>query len=197
MIWYTADTHFGHLNVINFCDRPFDDVDHMNSELIRLWNEKVDPDDTVIILGDFAMGKIAETLPIAQQLNGHKVLQLGNHDRPWIGNRHNAGKQVRWNREYHDVGFTLMYNMSFEGMIGDHDVVMSHFPYTGDSHDEDRFEEFRPTDDGKILLHGHVHDGWKVNDRMINVGIDVWDYAPVSEPELVNLLDRQFKGLTA
>ena len=63
-----------------------------------------------------------------------------------------------------------------------------HFPYEGDSHDHDRYPDHRPLDDGEWLLHGHVHQRWRVRGRMINVGVDVWDYAPVPEDELVALL---------
>jgi len=62
-----------------------------------------------------------------------------------------------------------------------------------DGHEEDRYSEHRPTDDGTPLLHGHVHDVWKVRRSkkgtlMINVGVDAWDYAPVSGTEIVALL---------
>jgi len=51
--WFTSDTHFGHFNIIEYCNRPFKTVDEMNSKLIRFWNERVKPDDIVYFLGDF------------------------------------------------------------------------------------------------------------------------------------------------
>ncbi len=54
--------------------------------------------------------------------------------------------------------------------------------------DDDRFPEYRPIDNGKVLLHGHVHERWLTNGKQINVGVDVWDYAPVSEQQVRNLL---------
>ena len=68
-------------------------------------------------------------------------------------------------------------------------MLAGHFPYEGDSHDEDRFTRWRPVDDGAWLLHGHVHTSWQVNGRQINVGVDVWDYAPVSEAALAALIE--------
>ena len=63
-----------------------------------------------------------------------------------------------------------------------------HFPYFGDSHDEERFESHRPIDDGRLLLHGHVHTRWHVEGHQVNVGCDVWDYRPVSEESIVAAL---------
>lgn len=49
MILFTADTHFGHANIIRFCDRPFTDIEAMNESLIANWNRKVTNSDTVYI----------------------------------------------------------------------------------------------------------------------------------------------------
>ncbi len=61
-------------------------------------------------------------------------------------------------------------------------------PYEGDSGDEDRHLDWRPTDEGRVLLHGHVHSTWRRNGRMINVGVDVWDYEPVPEQTIIDLV---------
>ena len=52
MIYFTADTHFDHANIIRFCNRPFATVGEMNEALIANWNRKVHGNDTVYILGD-------------------------------------------------------------------------------------------------------------------------------------------------
>lgn len=52
MIYFTADTHFGHCNVIRFCDRPFASAEEMDEAMIQNWNERVTGNDTVYILGD-------------------------------------------------------------------------------------------------------------------------------------------------
>lgn len=41
MIYYTADTHFGHANVVEMCERPYPDVDAMNEAMVAAWNERV------------------------------------------------------------------------------------------------------------------------------------------------------------
>lgn len=189
MSFFTADLHIGHQNVIKYCNRPFGSVEEMNETIIDNWNAVVGPDDTVMVLGDVCMGKIAETLPLCELLQGRKILVLGNHDRPWIGNK----KAGDWRRRYEDVGFELVD--SWDSLIlvdEEHDfaqyVRVCHFPYEGDSGPEDRYLEHRIADDGGWLLHGHVHDAWKVRGRQINVGVDVWDFTPVTTTAIMAII---------
>ena len=81
MIYYIADMHFGHENVIHFDDRPFADTEQMDEVLIQNWNERVTSEDTVYVLGDAFWKNEENSIRIIQQLNGHKHLIQGNHDR--------------------------------------------------------------------------------------------------------------------
>lgn len=100
--WFTSDLHFGHANIIEYSGRPFRDVGHMNRALIERWNELVQPADTVWVLGDVAMGRIVDTLPLVRQLAGRKLLLAGNHDRCWDGH---GPKAAEWLERYEDAGF--------------------------------------------------------------------------------------------
>lgn len=80
MRWFIADTHFNHANVIKYDDRPFNNVIDMENEIVRLWNARVKPDDTMYHLGDFAFGPIDLQKRILGKLNGIKILIRGNHD---------------------------------------------------------------------------------------------------------------------
>ncbi len=184
--FWTADLHFGHANIIRYSHRPFADVDEMHRGLVERWNAVVDPTDEVWVLGDVAMGTIAESLPHVRELHGTKVLVAGNHDRCWSGR--GDGWQD-WIDRYRDAGFAEIHQDVVSTQVGGHDVICCHFPYEGDSHDEDRFVPHRPVDTGQWLLHGHVHEGWQVNGRQINVGVDVWDWAPVPEAALVAIIE--------
>ncbi|MHB8287785.1 MAG: hypothetical protein ACYDEY_00830 [Acidimicrobiales bacterium] len=79
--YFTADLHLGHQNIIKYCGRPFHSVGEMNAVLVANWNAVVSPHDTVHILGDVAMGRREESMPLIGQLAGHKILYPGNHDR--------------------------------------------------------------------------------------------------------------------
>lgn len=183
--WFTSDLHLGHRNIIKYCGRPFDDVAHMNWTMINRWNEVVRPDDTVWVLGDFAMGVIADTLAMVDHLIGHKILLAGNHDRCWSGH---GRRSEGWAERYLDAGFDEVHQDTEEIDIDATTLLMCHFPYQGDSHDEERYLEHRPVDHGTWLLHGHVHERWRRYGRMINVGVDANDFRPVSEEEISEML---------
>lgn len=119
--WFTAHLHLGHRNIIDYCNRPFADVDAMNRALIQNWNQAVGTDDTVWVVGDFALGKIAETLPLAATLHGRKVLVAGNHDRCWSGH----GKRAEgWTQRYLDAGFDEVVQGSAHVVLGEHRVLL-------------------------------------------------------------------------
>lgn len=182
-IFFTSDNHFDHNNIIQFCDRPFEDITHMRYELIRNWNRTVGRDDTVYVLGDFAMGRITDSLPIASMLNGHKRLILGNHDRPFPTNKNTA----RWFNEYARYFEDIRINDTLE--VNGMTLELNHFPYQGDSHDNDRFDAFRPVDRGNWLLHGHTHSTRRhYGDRMAHVGCDAWEYRPASLDEIMQVI---------
>lgn len=186
--YFTSDLHFGHRNIINFCRRPFHSVDNMNRLLILNWNEVVKPEDTVYVLGDVAMGKIAESLPLVEKLQGRKLLVPGNHDRCWPG--HGAEKAAVWKEVYERHGFEVLDNevvIEHEGRS----IRLCHFPYATHVGEYDtRYMTDHPHDDGLPLFHGHIHQTWRSQPRMVNVGVDVWSYVPVSIERLVEELDR-------
>ena len=80
--FYIADTHFGHRNIIQFDNRPYQDIEEMHHVMEMLWNSVVCDDDDVYILGDFSMHMNGERASaLAGKLNGRKHLILGNHDK--------------------------------------------------------------------------------------------------------------------
>lgn len=183
--WFTADLHLGHTNIIRYCDRPFRDVDEMDRALVDRWNETVDPDDEVWVLGDFALGRIAVTLPMARELHGTKVLVAGNHDRCWHGH---GDRARRWTDRYLEAGFAEVRQGDVRLQVGATSVLACHFPYRGDSQPHDRYLGHRPVDEGEWLLHGHVHERWGQEGRMINVGVDVNGFRPIRVGAIESLI---------
>lgn len=191
-IWFTSDTHFGHKNIMTYCPGrarflgiPDDaSVDEMSEALVNNWNNYIQPGDIVVFMGDLAMGKIDDSLGYVAQLNGDIKMYWGNHDRPhycnfkrdeleeWTDEKYT--KHLKWVHRYSDAGIHTQQLDGFydfgDGLI----VQLNHFPYTGDTAEEDRYNGFRPEDSGMVLVHGHVHDHWQVKGRQINVGWDAW-----------------------
>lgn len=178
-IWFTSDQHFGHTNIIRYSGRPFRDVQHMNEELVQRFNARVQPEDETWHLGDFALDEkmVPKYLP---RLNGKHRLIAGNHDACHPSHKKRIGACAR----YLSYGFDFIFQGGgpFDfGIPGR--VWVSHMP-SSDAEDP-RYPEYRPNPkDYDVLLHGHVHERWKRRGNEINVGVDQWDYAPVSLDEL-------------
>lgn len=215
-VWLTSDLHLGHANIVNFCERPFThdahsgdalghvpDVTWMNTSLLDRINAVVGPDDELWVLGDVAMGRLDDTLPLVKRLSAGKVvLVAGNHDRVHPCNGARAAK------------FTDMYAAAFDVVVETNtvlelpnglDVQVSHFPYALSPQEararrgetSDRFAAWRPVDDGRWLLCGHVHDAWRQSGRQVNVGVDAWGGRPVNVDEIVTLMDAGPRDLPA
>lgn len=192
MRWFTSDQHYGHANIIGYCARPFANVHEMNVEMSRRFNELVQPGDEVWHLGDFAMDDklVGSVLP---RLNGIHHLVPGNHD----GCHPKHRKHARATRDYLAFGFQSVQERKTLELEGLGPVLMCHMPLRrADPVDEeargDKYLRFRPEASDipgpGFLLHGHVHEKWKRRGRMVNVGVDVWDFRPVSEPDLVRYI---------
>lgn len=184
-VFFTSDLHIDHTNIINFCRRPFHSIENMRKLLVQNWNERVSSTDTVFVLGDFAMGQIAGSLPVAKDLNGHKILIPGNHDRCHPMHK----KADAWAAKYEAVGFNVQDPQILLGVNGIGHVLLCHFPFIGDSGDhEDRYEEWRPVDNGIVtLLHGHVHGHSRQHgERQFDVGVDANGYVPRTINEILN-----------
>jgi len=191
--WFTSDLHLGHHNIIGYCDRPFAGVEEMNAALLDNWNRLVDPDDTVWVVGDFAMGRIEESLGLTARLHGHKILVAGNHDRCWYGH---GSRGEEWVDRYLSAGFERIVQGSASVELDDQvSATVCHFPYRGDSHDRDRYVEHRPVDDGSWLVHGHVHEKWAREGRMINVGVDVAGYRPIRATAIAEMVRSASQSL--
>ncbi len=187
MRWFTSDLHLGHTNIIKYCDRPFSEAGVMNAALVAGWNTLVGHDDEVWVLGDLAMGRIDEMLPIAGKLVGTKHLVVGNHDRPF----EDGSRRAEWTGRYMgDAGFVeILHGETTLELSDGSQVRLCHFPYSGDSRHDERYLNQRPVDDGTWLLHGHVHDTWRQHGHMINVGVDAWSGVPVSEEAIIGLIE--------
>lgn len=184
MIWFASDHHYCHKNIITYAQRPFANLDEMEAALIANHNALVAPDDTVYFVGDFALGDRKVSVPIVQQLNGNITLIAGNHDDCFQV----RSKAVKAREFYIESGFVDVVHGLELTLSDGTEVLVDHFPYKGDHTIEERFSELRPRDDGKWLIHGHVHNLWTVRERQINVGVDAWNFRPISENTILSII---------
>jgi len=164
MYYFISDTHFGHQNIIKYCDRPFLSLTDMDLVLIRNWNERVQKTDTVFFLGDFCLSKSSEAPNsknfdfYRQQLNGNIIFISGNHD-----NRGN--KQAK----------TIITNIGI--FYGNENIFLTHNPkYINLNY--------------KFNFVGHVHNKWKfqiINKCIVvNLSVEQWNYHPVTINEIMS-----------
>ena len=167
-IFLTADLHLDHENIIKYCNRPYKNKEEMYENIINNWNEIVNSQDIVYIIGDFSLRGpkhkmwFEETLKL---LNGSKILIYGNHDRL-------KPKQVI------EVGFKEVYKSL---MLDKYFLV----------HDP---RKARTVPSSIKTMCGHVHDLFTLNEnthRVLNIGVDVWNYYPVELSVATNFLENK------
>jgi calcineurin-like phosphoesterase family protein len=186
LTFFTSDWHIGHENSIVFDQRPFKDIDHMHKVLINNYNATVPKDGICYFLGDVGLASVEITKTVIDQLNGTKVLIVGNHD-----------KGVN---SMYGIGFDVVLN-SASLLIAKHIVTMSHCPLRGifreditgmkgampgdHWHGESKNQRYSIPDYGQFHLHGHIHAGpankkKKIDGLQYDVGVPANSYRPVS-----------------
>ncbi|MEO1016731.1 MAG: metallophosphoesterase [Pseudomonadota bacterium] len=154
-IFFTSDTHFGHGGARGLFRRPFATTALMDETMVAHWNAAVGPEDEIWHLGDFAVGRDVDWIETClAELNSEKHLIAGNNDK----------KRTRKARGWASVSD---YE---ECLFGDRLFVLCHYP----------FRSWRKMDKGSINLHGHCHGRMKPLTRQIDVGVDAWEFRPVS-----------------
>jgi len=170
-IWFTADTHFGHGNVIRYNQRPFSSVSEMDGALIDNWNEVIQPNDTIYHLGDFTLlgKKLADYY--FQLLNGRIHVIPGGHDR-------------RWNRK-HDF-----FSISGHAVVVLPPLVTIKVPLPNSTQQQliilchYSMRVWDRSHYGSWHLYGHSHGNLPLLRNSLDVGVDCWEYQPVSLDKL-------------
>ncbi len=168
MLYFTSDTHFGHGNIIRYCNRPFSTTAEMNEAMIRNWNDVVKAGDEVYHLGDFAYGRDMTALAgklIRKRLNGKIYLVRGNHEKI-ADNMHGA---FEWIRDYAEIEAC------------DQRIVLFHYGMRTWHHD------LR----GVWHLFGHSHGGLPPHGKSFDIGQDCWGFRPLSFDEVKAEMDAR------
>lgn len=175
-VFFTSDTHFSHTNIIKYQDRPFKDVIEMNEHMIRMWNEVVPWDGHVFHLGDVAFGDERSAKSTLDRLNGSIYLVKGNHDKTVLRKEFVRDRFV-WVKE--------KYVVKFDKGKGD-EITLCHFAH----------RVWNKSHHGAYHLYGHSHGAMEDTPwgRSMDVGVDVWDFKPISLKQVCDVLsERKFK----
>ena len=172
-VYFTSDTHFSHRNIIKYCNRPFNNVFEHDKAILENWNSVVTHEDCIFHLGDFSFGSEEYTESICKELKGYKILVSGNHDK--IMRRETISNKFKFSENYLKIKVT--HNGS------KYDIVLFHYP----------IESWDMKHHGSFMLHGHTHkdlDSSKTIKR-VDVGVDTWNYKPVSLNEIIRFMEKK------
>ena len=196
-VWFTADTHFGHANIIKYCNRPFltaseqakadadprgkwavseETVARHDKALIDAINQLVLRGDQLWILGDFCWGRYDAAKSYLDRIHCKNVnFVRGNHDHDEIGSL--------FNRTLEQGGIKVQGQR----------IWLNHYPMrTWDR----RFH-------GSWHLYGHVHDRMTCEDQenlellTKDVGVDACGYKPISFTQLSEYMRPRVKAFEA
>jgi calcineurin-like phosphoesterase family protein len=155
-IFFTSDWHLNETRIGQFNPffRPFNSVAEQNEVIISKCNEAVGEDDVLYHLGDVAMD--AEGVEMMRRIRAkRRVLVVGNYDEDKLGQL----------KEHFDE-----VHMRCTVEVAGQDYRLNHYPAAADK--------------GVMNIVGHIHGLWKVQPGMINVGVDAWNYEPLSEERI-------------
>ena len=169
MIYLIADLHLNHRNIIRYCDRPFTSVEEMNETLITNWNKIVRRDDVVFVVGDLAFCRKGDKISQwTNQLNGHIILIVGNHDRGNLDSVLHMDKCI----------------LTYKGR----ELLLVHDPHTVNG-----WEGF--VVHGHVHNNDLVNFPFMNRERKtINVGVELINYTPVSIDFLIEAIEDKTKG---
>lgn len=179
-VFFTSDTHFYHTNIIDFCKRPFKEIEEMNETLIANWNKTVGPNDIIFHLGDFCLGDSEKWNRILDRLNGNIYLILGNHDL----------RNFRKSYEERFKSVTMQMNIEIENQK----ICLNHYPFLC----------YDGSYNGDWQLFGHVHTNKNntSNDTrrleilfptQYDVGVDNNNFTPISFAVLKKVMEEQIQ----
>ena len=176
--YITSDLHFGHQNIMKFCPvsraRFRNDVAYMNEAMVQEWNEIVESEDLVYILGDVAFLPAAKATEYMRRLNGRKILVQGNHDRKTL-------KDPGFSGCFEEIHHYL--DINYNGTK----VCMFHYPIA----------EWDQMHRGSVHFHGHLHGGVSGLEkyRARDMGMDATGFIVVEmERAIADAVKGEIKG---
>ena len=172
--WVTSDHHFGHANIIKYCERPFEDVDQMDTEMVNYWNEVVGIEDTVYYIGDFSLSRSQKVVEYIERLNGRITFLPGSHDY-WFE------KMPKW---WWDEDPFLPHKSAPPILEIQHNgeyMTLCHYP----------MRSWPRSFHGSLHVYGHSHGRLGPHGRSMDIGVDTNGFYPYRLDDVQELLMGQ------
>ena len=174
-IYFIADLHFGHKNILTLANRRFSSIQEHDDHIIKCVNETVSTSDHLYILGDLGFHK--DYVGLATQISRINTRNIhiikGNHD--------NMQNLVRLNRDGMIVEVKEMKTVQ----KGRQHIFCCHYP----------MREWPGFYRGHYHAYGHVHATLKPYERSMDVGVDSIGYKPIEFDELIKKIDSNYASL--
>lgn len=163
--FFTADEHYGHNNIIKFCNRPFDDINHMRETLIANHNQKVPENGLTYHIGDMFWESVSldDACAIMKRLNGRHIFLWGNHDKTSVVN---------------GLSFDRVADVLEIRQEGAPKIFMSHYAH----------RVWPGSHKGTYHLFGHSHNQLPDYGLSLDVGVDGNNFTPYSLSEINKIM---------
>ncbi len=181
-VFFTADNHFGHANIISFCDRPFGNSAEMDAAMVENWNRVIPRNGIVFHLGDFTLGDVDTAQFYFRQLSG-RIRLLSNpwhHDRRWLS----STRRCFTNDGFVELLPPMVVLEVPKGKEYPLAITLCHYPLA----------EWDRKHYGAWHLHGHSHGQKKhvfLRQFAIDVGVDCTGFAPISFDDVMKKMEEK------
>jgi len=168
MQYFTADLHLGHTNILKH--RPqFKNIEEMNNTIINNILNLMNKDDVLYVLGDIALKtiEIEKFLDIMIKNNKNVLLLKGNHD----------------SLPYQKYNKYILKDCIYDIKIENQYITLCHFPML--CWEKSHYNSW--------MLHGHIHNSFviPIQGKIMNVGVDINNFTPVSFIQIKEFMDKQ------
>lgn len=167
MIWFTADYHLGHANIIKYCSRPFASTDEMDKQIVDNVTSAVKGGDTLYFLGDITFKK-ERALYFLKRLGDVKLVFIpGNHDSPEVLKVVAAAGVLA--QPIEDIA------------VNGQQITLCHYA----------MRVWNASHFNSWQLYGHSHGRLPPMGKQHDVGVDNNGFKPVSMDELVAIMEKK------
>ena len=172
-IYFSADPHFGHENIICYSGRPFQSAAEMDQLIIDCWNAQVGAEDTLYCLGDWCCGvgrdKAGYAGMIRSRLNAGRIILIrGNHDPA-------PGKNLAF-----DAVFDRVHEL-LEITVAKRRITLCHYAMT----------LWNECHKGSLHCFGHSHGNYSATNRSMDVGVDTNDFKVYDVLDVIARLEQR------